>query len=87
MCSFGTMSVERALGRMSGVNSVQVNLVHGIILIDADRGRVSEQDAERKVEALGYTVIATEAQQYMTDDALFATIERRGHTRCGPRAG
>ena len=78
MCSFCTMSVEKALGRVPGVNNVQVNLVHGIILVDADRNRVSEQDIARKVEDLGYTVVATEAQQYKTDEALFATIKRRG---------
>ena len=78
MCSFCTMSVEKALGRVPGVNNVQVNLVHGIILVDADRNRVSEQDVARKVEDLGYTVVATEAQQYKTDEALFATIKRRG---------
>jgi P-type Cu+ transporter len=78
MCSFCTMSVEKALGRVPGVNNVQVNLVHGIILVDADRNRVSEADVARKVEDLGYTVVATEAQQYKTDEALFATIKKRG---------
>lgn len=78
MCSFCTMSVEKALGRVPGVNNVQVNLVHGIILVDADRSRVSEQDVARKIEELGYTVVATEAQQYKTDETLFATIKRRG---------
>lgn len=78
MCSFCTMSVEKALGRMPGVNGVQVNLVHGIILVDADRRQVTEQQVARRVEELGYTVVATEAQQYATDEALFATIKRRG---------
>ncbi len=78
MCSFCTMSVEKALGRVPGVNHVQVNLVHGIILVDADRERVSEEQIARKVEQLGYTVVATEAQQYQTDDALFGIIRRRG---------
>lgn len=78
MCSFCTMSVEKALGRMPGVESVQVNLVHGVILVGADRARVAEQDVARRVEALGYTVVATEAQQVETDEALFATIRRRG---------
>lgn len=78
MCSFCTMSVEKALGRMPGVESVQVNLVHGIILVGADRARVTEQNIARKVEELGYTVVATEAQQVATDDALFTTIRRRG---------
>jgi len=78
MCSFCTMSVEKALGRLPGINTVQVNLVHGIILVDADRKRVSETDVARKVEELGYTVVATEAQQYKTDEVLFDTIKRRG---------
>ena len=78
MCSFCTMSVEKALGRMPGVNNVQVNLVHGIILVDADRARVSEEQVTRQIEELGYTVVATEAQQYQTDEALFSTIKRRG---------
>lgn len=78
MCSFCTMSVEKALGRMPGVNNVQVNLVHGIILVNADTDRITEPQIARKVEDLGYTVVATEAQQYQTDEALFATIRRRG---------
>ncbi|HEY0969884.1 MAG TPA: cation-translocating P-type ATPase, partial [Gemmatimonadales bacterium] len=78
MCSFCTMSVEKALGRMPGVHSVQVNLVHGVILVDANRTQVSEQQVAQRVEELGYTVVATEAQQYSTDEALFTTIRRRG---------
>ena len=78
MCSFCTMSVEHALKRVPGVNTVQVNLVHGIVLVDADSALVTESQVARKVEDLGYTVVATEAQQVATDDALFATIRRRG---------
>jgi len=32
MCSFCTMSIERGLKLYSGVNSVLVNLVHGVVL-------------------------------------------------------
>ena len=78
MCSFCTMSVEKALGRLPGVRNVQVNLVYGIILVEADVARVTEADVAHKVEELGYTVVATEAQQYSTDEALFTTIRRRG---------
>ncbi len=78
MCSFCTMSVEKTLGRLPGVRSVQVNLVHGIILVDADTKKVSEQQVAQKVEDLGYTVVATEAQQYKADEAIFATIKLRG---------
>ncbi len=83
MCSFCTMSVEKSLGRMPGIRSVQVNLVHGIILVDADRAQVSEEQVAQQVEALGYTVVATEAQQIETDDAIFATIRRRGTLAMG----
>jgi len=83
MCSFCTMSVEKALARVPGVNTVQVNLVHGIILVDADRALVTEQQVAQKVEDLGYTVVATEAQQVATDEALFTTIRRRGGLAMG----
>lgn len=78
MCSFCTMSVEKALVRLPGVNTVQVNLVHGIILVDADPKQISEEQVAHKVEDLGYTVVGTEAQQYATDEAIFTTIKRRG---------
>ncbi len=83
MCSFCTMSVEKALKRLPGVKSVQVNLVHGIILVDADRNKVSEAEVAHKVEDLGYTVVATEVQQYKTDEALFETIKKRGFLAIG----
>ena len=76
MCSFCTMSVEKALGRIPGIHSVQVNLVHGIVLVDADPNRVTEQQAAQKIEDLGYTVVATEAAQYRTDEVLFGVIRR-----------
>jgi copper chaperone CopZ len=72
------MSVEKTLGHLPGVRSVQVNLVHGIILVDADSRQITEQQIAHKVEDLGYTVVATEAQQYATDEAIFTTIRRRG---------
>ncbi len=83
MCSFCTMSVEQSLGRLPGVNSVQVNLVHGIILVDSDPALVTEEQLARKIELLGYTVTATEAQQYATDEAIFATIRSRGFLAMG----
>ncbi len=83
MCSFCTMSVEKALGRMDGVQNVQVNLVHGMILVDRDPAKVSSERLESAVENLGYTVVATEAQQYETDQAIFNTIKRRGFLAMG----
>lgn len=78
MCSFCTMSVEKALKRNAGVKSVMVNLVHGIVLVEADPKQISRAQLATAVEGLGYNVSATEAQQYSTDEALFSLIKTRG---------
>lgn len=78
MCSFCTMSLERALKRHPGVKSVLVNLVHGIVLVDADTMHISRAELATAVEQLGYNVSATEAQQYATDEAIFSVIKQRG---------
>ena len=78
MCSFCTMSVENALKRYPGVKSVLVNLVHGVILVEADTARISREELAAAVERLGYNVSATEAQQYQTDEAIFSLIKQRG---------
>jgi len=78
MCSFCTMSIEKALKRYPGVKSVLVNLVHGIVLVEADTTRISRPELAVAVEKLGYSVSATEVQQYATDEALFKLIRQRG---------
>ena len=78
MCSFCTMSIEKALKRYPGVNSVLVNLVHGIVLVDADTSKMSREALTAAVEKLGYAVSSTEIQQFATDEALFDLIKRRG---------
>src|SRR6266581_7263006 len=78
MCSFCTMSLEKALKRYGGVKSVMVNLVHGIVLVEADTAHMSRQDLATAVEKLGYNVSATEVQQYATDEAIFTLIKQRG---------
>lgn len=78
MCSFCTMSVEKALKRYPGVQSVMVNLVHGIVLVEADTTQISREQLAEAVEKLGYNVSATEVQQYATDEAIFTLIKQRG---------
>ncbi|MBA2410734.1 MAG: heavy metal translocating P-type ATPase [Gammaproteobacteria bacterium] len=78
MCSFCTMSVEKALKRSDGVKSVLVNLVHGIVLVEADTSRTSREQLISMVEKLGYDVASSEAQQFATDEALHSLIQRRG---------
>lgn len=78
MCSFCTMTLEKALKRYPGVKSVMVNLVHGIVLVEADPTQINRTDLAAAIEKLGYTVSATEVQQYATDEALFTLIKQRG---------
>lgn len=78
MCSFCTMSVETALKRYPGVKSVLVNLVHGIVLIEADTAQMNREQLTEAVEKLGYSVSATEVQQYQADEDLFQVIKKRG---------
>ncbi|QTE35824.1 heavy metal translocating P-type ATPase [Mucilaginibacter gossypii] len=78
MCSFCTMSVEKALKRYPAIKSVMVNLVHGIVLVEADTAQMSREELANAVEKLGYSVSSTEVQQYKTDEDLFQLIKRRG---------
>lgn len=78
MCSFCTMSVEKALKRYPAINSVMVNLVHGIVLVEADTVKMNREQLAEAVEKLGYSVSATEVQQYKTDEDIFNLIKQRG---------
>ncbi len=78
MCSFCTMSVEKALKRYPAINSVMVNLVHGIVLVEADTAKMNRTQLAEAVEKLGYAVSSTEVQQYKTDEELFSLIKQRG---------
>jgi len=44
MCSFCTISIEKALKRYPGVNSVFVNRVHGVVLVEADMSKISREE-------------------------------------------
>ena len=52
MCSFCTMSIERALKRYPAITSVLVNLVHGIVLVEADTQQISRAELAEAVEKL-----------------------------------
>lgn len=78
MCSFCTMSVETALKRYPGIRSVMVNLVHGIVLVEADTAQINREQLAEAVEKLGYSVSSTEIQQYKADEDLYQLIKQRG---------
>ncbi|OJU98685.1 MAG: copper-translocating P-type ATPase [Verrucomicrobia bacterium 61-8] len=77
------MSVERALKRRPGIKNVMVNLVHGIVVAEADTKEISREEVAAAVESLGYNVSATETQQYTTDEAIFTLIKTRGRIGMG----
>ncbi|MBI1726309.1 MAG: heavy metal translocating P-type ATPase [Candidatus Rokubacteria bacterium] len=78
MCSFCTMSVEKALKRLPGVNSVLVNLVHGVVLVEADTSKTSKKTLADSVNALGYPVSETRQQQLAKDQAFYKMVRWRG---------
>lgn len=67
MCSFCTMSVEKSLKKLPGVSSVLVNLVHGVVLVEADTTKTSRKALADAVNALGYPVSKTHQQQLAKD--------------------
>ncbi|MCZ7566134.1 MAG: heavy metal translocating P-type ATPase [Burkholderiales bacterium] len=55
-CSFCVASIEKALGRMRGVSSVNVNLAHEETLVAFDPDSVSADAIRRTLRELGYTI-------------------------------
>ena len=55
-CSLCTGTIERALGRHDGVDSVAVNLTHEQALVEYDPGRVRPQDLLNTLRQMGYTI-------------------------------
>ncbi len=78
MCSFCTTSVEKALKKLPGVNSVLCNLVHGVILVEADTSKTSKKALADAVNALGYPVSETQQQQLQKDQAFYKMVRWRG---------
>ena len=83
MCSFCTMSVEKALKKLPGVSSVLVNLVHGVVLVEADTSRTSKKTLSDAVNALGYPVSETQQQQLQKDQAFYKMVRWRGFLGLG----
>ena len=54
MCSFCTQTIEKAMGKLSGVESVKVNLAHEEALIQYRNEVISKTGIITKLEDLGY---------------------------------
>ncbi len=55
-CGFCVATIGKAIGRMPGVHSVNVNLAHEETLIEFDPGRVAPEKFKQALNELGYTV-------------------------------
>ncbi|MBW8012184.1 MAG: cation-translocating P-type ATPase [Chloroflexi bacterium] len=55
-CSFCTMTIKKAVGRMGGVNDVHVSLAHEEALIEYDPAQQTPTNLRDTLRQLGYTV-------------------------------
>lgn len=55
-CSACSSSIERAVGKMGGVNSVEVSLMGKTMKVDFDESVISEEEIFSVVQSLGYGV-------------------------------
>ena len=55
-CSLCTGTIEKAVGRLSGVHRVAVSLTHEQALVEFDPGVVTPQDIPRTLKDIGYSV-------------------------------
>jgi len=55
-CSFCTMTIEKALGRMDGVEAVHVSLAHEEALIEFDPARRTPTELRDTLRQIGYSV-------------------------------
>lgn len=69
-CSLCTESIRKAVGRLDGVQSVQVSIAHEEALVEYDPARVSAAEIEGALEDLGYAVHAPDQAE------IFAQEER-----------
>lgn len=56
-CAACSASIERAVGRIQGVDSVAINLVSEEMKLSYDKEQVKFEDIQKKIEKIGYGVI------------------------------
>ncbi|WP_436513693.1 heavy metal translocating P-type ATPase [Clostridium thermobutyricum] len=56
-CAACSASIERAVGRMQGVESVAINLVSEEMKLSYDKEKIKFEDIQKKIEKIGYGVI------------------------------
>jgi len=76
-CSLCTESIRKAVGRLAGVQSVQVSIAHEEALVEYDPARVSAVEIEGALEDLGYSVHAPDQAEIFAQEARELQLARR----------
>ncbi|MCQ3979706.1 MAG: heavy metal translocating P-type ATPase, partial [Anaerolineae bacterium] len=76
-CSLCTASIRKAVGRLDGVQSVQVSIAHEEALVEYDPARVSASEIEGALEDLGYSVHAPDQAEIFAQEERELQMARR----------
>ncbi|GIK37023.1 MAG: copper-translocating P-type ATPase [Chloroflexota bacterium] len=76
-CSLCTESIRKAVGRLDGVQSVQVSIAHEEALVEYDPARVSAATIEAALEDLGYSVHALDQAEIFAQEEHELQMARR----------
>lgn len=76
-CSLCTESICKAVGRLDGVQSVQVSIAHEEALVEYDPARVSAGEIEGALEDLGYSVHASDQAEIFAQEEHELQMARR----------
>lgn len=77
-CSLCTESIRKALGRIDGVQSVQVSIAHEEALVAYDPRRVSARTLQATLESLGFTVhVPDQAARFAQEERELALARRK----------
>lgn len=76
-CSLCTESIRKTLGRMEGVQSVQVSIAHEETLVEYDPARVKPAAIEGALEDIGYTVRAPDQAELFAEEERELSLARR----------
>lgn len=69
-CASCAINVEKAVSKLSGVNSASVNQVTEKLTVDYDQNQLSIEDLSKAVDKAGYTLITPTATKVFDEDSL-----------------
>ncbi|ACZ40386.1 heavy metal translocating P-type ATPase [Sphaerobacter thermophilus] len=76
-CSLCTESIRRAIGRLDGVQSVQVSIAHEEALVEYDPARVTPEIITEALEDIGYTVREPDQAERFAEEERDLAVARR----------